>query len=75
MHVFKEAIKVGMVLETIEAKCEAMLPVWFFITLIVVIAYLLYVTRTTEDNIIVMSKNQVKRLQYWMKESGRIPRF
>ncbi len=49
-----------------------MLPVWFFITLIVVIAYLLYVTRTTEDNIVVIGKNKVKKLQYWMKAVRRV---
>jgi hypothetical protein len=44
-----------------------MLPVWFFITLIVLICYLLYITRTNEDNFIIMSRNQVKKLQYWIK--------
>ena len=50
-------------------KSEVMLPVWFFIVLISGICYLLYITRTTEEDIVVMSKNQFKRLQYWMKEN------
>lgn len=45
-----------------------MFPVWFFILLISVICYLLYITRTTEEDILVMSKNHLKRLQYWMKD-------
>lgn len=47
-----------------------MFPVWFFIVLIVLIGYLLYITRTTEDDILMMSKNQFKRLQYWVKENA-----
>lgn len=45
-----------------------MFPVWFFIILILVICYLLYITRTTEEDILVMSKNQLKRMQLWMKD-------
>lgn len=48
-----------------------MFPVWFFITLICVICYLLYITRTTDEDILMMSKNQLKRLQYWVKESAQ----
>ncbi len=44
-----------------------MFPVWFFVLLILLICYLLYVTRTTEEDILVMSKTQLKRLEYWMK--------
>lgn len=44
-----------------------MLPVWFFITLIVLICYLLYITRTTEDSLMIMGRNQVKKLQYWFR--------
>lgn len=47
-----------------------MFPVWFFILLVLVICYLLYITRTTEDDILIMSKNQLKRMQYWMKDDG-----
>lgn len=52
-------------------KIEVMFPVWFFIVLIGVICYLLYITRTTEEDILVMSKNQLKRFQFWMKDSAQ----
>ncbi len=45
-----------------------MLPVWFFIVLICGICYLLYITRTTEEDIMMISKNQLKRIHFWMKE-------
>jgi hypothetical protein len=49
-----------------------MFPVWFFIVLIVVICYLLYLTRTTEETFVNMSKDRIRRFQYWMKElSGK----
>lgn len=47
-----------------------MLPVWFFIVLILIIAYLLYITRTTEETLLNMSKNHVKKVQYWMKDKN-----
>jgi hypothetical protein len=50
-------------------KIEVMFPVWFFILVISAICYLLYITRTTEEDILMMSKNQLKRLQFWMKDS------
>ena len=50
-------------------KKVVMFPVWFFILLICVICYLLYITRTTEEDILLMSKNQLKRLQYRMKDN------
>ncbi len=46
-----------------------MFPVWFFLVLMTVICYLLYVTRTTEDDLLVMSKNQIRNLQYWIKNT------
>jgi hypothetical protein len=46
-----------------------MLPMWFFMVLILVICYLLYITRTTEDNIMMMSRNQLRKFQYWIKGS------
>lgn len=46
-----------------------MFPLWFFIVLITIICYLLYLTRTTEEDIIVISKNHFKRIQYWIKRS------
>jgi len=44
-----------------------MFPVWFFIVLIVLICYLLYLTRTTEETFMMMSKSRLKRFQYWMR--------
>jgi len=44
-----------------------MFPLWFFIVLITIICYLLYITRTTEETLIMMSKNRLKRFQYWIK--------
>jgi hypothetical protein len=44
-----------------------MLPVWFFIVLILSIFYLLYITRTTEENIVMISKNQLRRIQFWFR--------
>ena len=44
-----------------------MFPLWFFIVLIGVICLLLYVTRTTEDNLMMMSKNRLRKFQYWIK--------
>lgn len=44
-----------------------MFPVWFFIVLILLICYLLYVTRTTEENIMNISRNGIRKFQYWMK--------
>lgn len=49
-----------------------MFPVWFFILLISVICYLLYITRTTEEDIVMMSKNQLKRLQFWFRENEAV---
>jgi hypothetical protein len=43
-----------------------MFPVWFFITLLIVIGCLLYVTRTTEDDFIMICKNQGKKLHWWI---------
>lgn len=45
-----------------------MIPVWLFFILMAVIGYLLYITRTTDDDLVMMSKNQWKRMQYWVKE-------
>ncbi len=44
-----------------------MFPMWFFIVLIAVICYLLYVTRTTDENLVVMGKNHFRKIQYWIK--------
>jgi hypothetical protein len=47
-----------------------MLPVWFFLVLISGICYLLYITRATDEDILMIGKNQLKRLQYWVKENA-----
>ena len=44
-----------------------MLPMWMFIVLIILICSLLYITRTTEENFLVISKNQLKMIQYFIK--------
>jgi len=44
-----------------------MFPLWFFIVLILLICYLLYLTRTTEDNFMMLSRNSFKRLHMWLK--------
>jgi hypothetical protein len=47
-----------------------MFPVWFFIILLVVITYLLYITRPTEDSIVVQGKNQLRKFQeIWFRRS------
>lgn len=48
-----------------------MIPVWFFVVLILTICYLLYITRTNEESFIVMSRNRLRRLQYWFRNTGR----
>ena len=55
-----------------EINQKSMLPVWFFIVLISGICYLLYITRTTDEDILVIGKNQLKRLQYWVKENAGV---
>ena len=40
---------------------------WFFMVLIGIICYLLYLTRTTDETFIMMSKNRLKKFQYWIK--------
>jgi hypothetical protein len=44
-----------------------MVPMWFFMVLIAIICYLLYITRTTEENFVMMSKNHLRKFQYWIK--------
>lgn len=47
-----------------------MLPVWFFIVLILLICYLLYITRTTEETLLSMSKNNMRKMQVWMRDKN-----
>ena len=44
-----------------------MFPVWFFILLILLISYLLYITRPSEESIVVLGKNQLRKIQYWFR--------
>ncbi|WP_172623049.1 hypothetical protein [Flavisolibacter ginsenosidimutans] len=46
-----------------------MFPLWFFVVLIVLICYLLYLTRTTEEDLRTMSRNQLNQSKYLMKEN------
>lgn len=46
-----------------------MFPVWFFIILLVVISYLLYITRPTEENIVMLGKNQLRKMQQLFRRS------
>ena len=44
-----------------------MVPVWFFAILIFIICYLFYITRPSEETLVMMSKERVKRLQFWIR--------
>lgn len=46
-----------------------MFPLWFFLVLIAVICYLLYATRTTQDDILLTGKSRFKRIQFHVKEN------
>ncbi|MDB5197017.1 MAG: hypothetical protein JWP88_1388 [Flaviaesturariibacter sp.] len=46
-----------------------MFPVWFFIVLLAVIGYLLYITRPSEDNFVMISKKGLNKLSYWFKRN------
>lgn len=48
-----------------------MFPVWFFIILIFLIFYLLYLTRPSEETLMVMSKNRIRKMQFWLKSRYR----
>jgi hypothetical protein len=48
-----------------------MVPVWFFILLLLVIGYLLFLTRPNEDSLFEISRNNLKRIQYWLKAIRR----
>ena len=52
-------------------KKQDMFPVWFFIVLIFIICYLLYITRPSEETLIVMSKNRIRKMQFWLKNLNR----
>ena len=48
-----------------------MLPVWFFIVLIVLIGYMLFITRPNEDSFMMISKNHIRKLQFWINRSDK----
>jgi hypothetical protein len=48
-----------------------MFPVWFFVILIVVICYLLYITRPSEESILATSRNRIRKVQFWFRSMGR----
>jgi hypothetical protein len=50
-----------------KTKRSVMFPVWFFIVLICLICYLLYITRPSEETLIVMSKNRIRKMQFWLR--------
>ena len=48
-----------------------MFPVWFFIILLLLICYLLFITRPSEETFVVMSKNQIRKMQqFWLRSPG-----
>lgn len=48
-----------------------MFPMWFFIILIVLIGYLLYITRPCEETFGMMCKSRLDKVQYWLKTMSR----
>lgn len=46
-----------------------MVPMWFFVVLIFVIGYLLYITRPSEETLVMMSKERVRKLQFWLRRT------
>ncbi len=48
-----------------------MIPVWFFVLLIILICYLLYITRTNEESLYLTGRNQLRRLHYWFRNRNR----
>jgi hypothetical protein len=45
---------------------------WFFIILILGICYLLYLTRRTEEDLVVISRDRWKKLQVWFKGDKQV---
>ena len=48
-----------------------MFPMSFFIVLISIICLLLYITRATEENFVMISRNQFKKLQYRLRNASQ----
>lgn len=46
-----------------------MFPVWFFGMLMVIICYLLYITRPSNESLVMMSRNRIRKLQFWVRSS------
>jgi hypothetical protein len=49
-----------------------MFPMWFFIILILAICYLLYLTRRTEEDLVMISRDRLKKLQVWFKRDKQV---
>lgn len=48
-----------------------MFPMWFFIILLVLIGYLLYITRPSEETFGMMCKNRLDKVQFWLRTLNR----
>lgn len=49
-----------------------MFPVWFFIILILIICYLLILTRPSEDSLLTVGRNNMKKVQkFWFRNQNR----
>lgn len=44
-----------------------MFPMWFFILLLILICYLLIITRPSEESIFATSRHQLRRIQFWIR--------
>ena len=50
-------------------KLSVMFPVWFFIVLILLICYLLFITRPSEDSLVMIYKSKWEKLQFWFRNN------
>ncbi len=44
-----------------------MLSIWFFVVLIFIIGYLLYITRPREETLLMMSRERIRKIQFWFR--------
>lgn len=44
-----------------------MFPLWFFIILLILICYLLIITRPSDESIIVTGRTHFRRIQLWIR--------
>ncbi len=47
-----------------------MFPVWFFIILILLICYLLFITRPSEETLMMIGKSKWQKIQFWLKNNN-----